>query len=163
MKKDKSKLFFKKTTEKTKLLFKAIIEKVVRYRKPLVLTVDIAIIPAIFFLKWLAGFMLSTDRPCSWTLMGLQCATCGGTRCVNFLLQGNLVDAFLMNPFIFCCIVYAVASLILLNIAVFTDAGFAKKALRVMFSWYSLAFGAGSYGIFFLVRNIINVVKLLQR
>ena len=145
-----------------KFFFKAIIDKTIKYKKIIVLILDIAIIPAGVFFKWLAGTMLSTNRPCSWTLFGLQCATCGGTRCVNNLFQGNFVEAFTMNPFIFCCIVYAIVSFILLNILVFTNATFAKKALRIMYSWYSLAFGAVSYAVFFIVRNIINIILMVQ-
>lgn len=148
--------------DKLKMLFKTMIDTIIKYRKPIVSIIDIAIIPAGLFFKWLAGAMLSTNRPCSWTLFGLQCATCGGTRCVNYLLHGNIVEAFTMNPFIFCCILYAVVSLILLNILVFTDASFAKKALRIMYSWYSLAVGAVFYGGFFIVRNIINVIAMFR-
>jgi len=39
---------------------------------------------------------------CSWRLMfGIYCPGCGTTRAYKALMDGNFVDAFLYNPFLF--------------------------------------------------------------
>jgi hypothetical protein len=37
-------------------------------------------------------------------LTGWQCPFCGGQRMLRALLYGNLYDAFVLNPFLFCSI-----------------------------------------------------------
>ena len=39
---------------------------------------------------------------------GLQCPSCGGTRCVVNILHGNFKEAFLFHPIFFITIVYLV-------------------------------------------------------
>ena len=39
---------------------------------------------------------------------GLQCPSCGGTRCIQSLLQGDIVSAFHYNFVIACVVIYLV-------------------------------------------------------
>lgn len=40
---------------------------------------------------------------------GLPCMTCGGTRCLNAMFQGELVAAARFNPFVCCLSIIATA------------------------------------------------------
>ena len=40
------------------------------------------------------------------TYLGMLCPSCGGTRCVINLLQGNFLQSFLYHPIFFITIVY---------------------------------------------------------
>ncbi len=133
-----------------------------KYKKILMIAVDVAVIPGLFLLKYFSSFMLSTDRPCVWTLIGLQCATCGGTRCVSNLLSGNIIEAIKLNPFIFLCVMYLVISFIFLNILLLRNSSFAKKALKKMYSLWSLVIVLVAFALFFLARNIYNVIILFS-
>lgn len=133
-----------------------------KYKKILMIAVDVAVIPGLFLLKYLSSFMLTTNRPCPWTLLGLQCATCGGTRCINNLLSGNIVEAIKLNPFIFLCIMYLVISFIFLNILILKNSFFTKKALKKMYSLWSLVIVLVAVAMFFLGRNIYNVIILFS-
>ena len=83
---------------------------------------------------------------------GLQCPTCGGTRCVLNILQGNFKNAFFIHPIIFITIFY----LLVLNIVFIIN--FKSKKLRLKFlypkPWYAIIW-ALIICAFGLIRNLI--------
>lgn len=142
-------------------MFGKLIDIVKKYKKMLMIAFDIAVVPGLFILKYLSSFMLSTDRPCVWTELGLQCATCGGTRCVNSLLSGNFIEAIKLNPFVVVMILFVLVTFLLLNLLIFRNSDFAKRALKKMYSLWSLVIILISLAVFFIGRNIYNVIVVL--
>ncbi|MBE6685670.1 MAG: DUF2752 domain-containing protein [Ruminococcaceae bacterium] len=128
----------------------------------LVFICDILTIPAWILLRWLSLKMLSTQRPCTWTLFGLQCATCGGTRCVKNFLLFNFIEAFKYNPVVFFGIIYLILTLIFLNLAFVFKVGIFKRILKYMYSIPSLLIWVGTFLMFIAVRNIPWLIRFLE-
>ena len=127
-----------------------------KHAKQLVAALDILIIPAWLFVGWLSSVMLSTDKPCGWTKVGLRCGTCGGTHCVNAFTAGRIEEAFGWNAFVFIGICYALLSALLLNVATFRRSAFAHSALRRMYSLSMFFTGISAFVAFTVCRNIFD-------
>lgn len=63
------------------------------------------------------------------TYFGVLCPSCGGTRCVINLLQGNFVQSFLYHPVFFITITY----LILVNILYIVNSFKKKQILTFLY------------------------------
>lgn len=133
-----------------------------KYAKLLVIGMDLLVLPGIFFCRWLAAFMIGNGKPCSWTLVGAQCGTCGGTRCVSNLLQGNFAEAFALNPFVFAGAVYLAVTAVLLNLYALFGVKWAQKLLLKMYSLRALIVASVLFVLFVLVRNIPFLVGLFE-
>ena len=130
----------------------------------LIVLADLLILPGLLFCKQLSEHMMSTGKPCSWLLVGAQCGTCGGTRCVRAFLSGQLWDSFLFNPIIFTLIVVAIVTVLLLNRWLLCRLSFAKKALKKIYGLVPFLSLMGAWVVFTLLRNIpffIKITKLL--
>ncbi|MCR5598186.1 MAG: DUF2752 domain-containing protein [Lachnospiraceae bacterium] len=101
------------------------------------------------------GDLVFSLRPCFFPLvLHLYCPGCGGTRAVNYLLEGRVVESLLANPVPVCCIpvVFRVWGALLYNCI----SGYKKKLVTV-FSvqeiWVVLVAYIG-YGI---IRNLMLI------
>lgn len=63
------------------------------------------------------------------TYFGILCPSCGGTRCVINLLQGNFAQSFLYHPVLFITIIY----LILVNILYIANSFKKKEILTFLY------------------------------
>lgn len=137
-------------------------KKNVKLKIWLLIAADILIIPACFFFRWLSSRMLAQPGDCMWTLMGLQCVTCGGTRLVNSLLNGHIIQAFAFNPFVFLSGVCLFLSYILLHLWWIWKIPLSGKILKKVYSIPGLII----YGIcifcFLIVRNLPALIKLID-
>jgi hypothetical protein len=133
-----------------------------KYRKLLMLLGDGLVAAGAFLAERLSGWMLMLDKPCDWTRIGAQCGTCGGTRCVSNFLHGNFAEAFALNPFVFLCGVYALVSLLLLNLYILFDWEFAWKALKKMYNLVTFFIALGGYVVFTIIRNIPFIIQVLE-
>ena len=115
---------------------------------------DLAVIPGWFACKALIGYMMANGEPCDWTKVGAQCGTCGGTRCAQSLLSGDLTAAWEYNPFVFVCFVYLAVSAVLLNLWVVFGWDPAKKVLGKMYNLVTLFIWLGAFFLFVILRNI---------
>ena len=81
----------------------------------------------------------------------IYCPSCGGTRCIINLINGNILDAFLYNPFIFIIVIY----LFLLNIIYILNTIFNKKILKFLYpkSYFIILF-IFTWIVFTIYRNI---------
>ena len=123
------------------------------YNRKILILVDVLAIPAGFFSHWLTTVMLAGDRPCTWTLMGGQCLTCGGTHFVNSLLSGHIGQAWHHNEFLFVLTVLLLLSWVLVHCHLLGHARWAAKVLRVLYSIPSLIVAVSAMIVFLLLRN----------
>ena len=133
-------------------------------RKYLLLAADVLLVPGLIFCEWLSDRMLATSGTCIWTLLGGKCVTCGGTHFVNTLLNGQIVEAFHHNEFLFVITLVLAISLVLLNLYWVFSVQFAKKILLKIYNIPVLIVTVSIMILFLLVRNIpafINIAKLL--
>lgn len=119
-----------------------------------VLMLDLAVAPGIGLCRWLSDKMLAGGKPCNWTRIGAQCGTCGGTHCVQSFLQGAFAEAFRQNPMVFCWILYAIVSGLLLNVGFVLGQKWAVTALKKMYSMSAFYVALAAYILFMVLRNL---------
>lgn len=129
-------------------------KKLLQFRKPIILVADALVIPALFFCEWLSDQMLATTSTCAWTLLGAKCITCGGTHFVNTLLNGQFVEAFNHNQYLFLLAIFFAVSFVLLNLYWLFDLRFAKAALKKMYNIPVLIIACVGVLAFLVLRNI---------
>ena len=128
---------------------------------PAVVLLDLLILPGIWLGRLAVEGMFRRGKPCLWTLFGAKCGTCGGTHCIQSFLYGRVLEAFRWNPIVFCWILFAIATLVLLNALVLLRQRWAGKVLKVMWSMEALYVAVGSYLLFILLRNVPLLLKVL--
>ena len=133
----------------------------VKYKKNLVILLDILLIPMMLGCKLVTGGMLTQDHPCSWTYVGAQCGSCGGTRCVNHLFSGDILGAIELNPFVVLCVLYLLFTVVVLNLLVFTKLNWPGKWLRKMYGMGALIISLSGYMLFTVLRNIPWLIALI--
>lgn len=106
----------------------------------------------ILFLLMLYGFVNSSYLeliPKCWVYQntGFLCPACGGTRCVMFLLKGNLIEAFFSHILFFIGIVY----LLVVNILYIINLNRKKKIAEKFYP-------KTSYAVIFVVLLIIYTI-----
>ena len=124
------------------------------YNKKILLLLDVLTIPVGVLCYWLTTVMLSTDKPCSWTLLGGQCLTCGGTHFVNDLCNFRILDAWQDNIFLFILGIFLLISWIALNLWLLFGVSFCKKLLKIMYNIPTLLLWITGGLLFLLLRNI---------
>lgn len=127
-----------------------------------VVSVDLLMVSGIWFGKWVLQQMFRFGKPCNWTRFGAQCATCGGTRCVQAFLQGDFIGAFSYNPMVFCWILYGILSAILLNLHILCKQKWAGRVLAQMYSLTAFLIALGVYLMFVLLRNLPLLLGLIS-
>jgi hypothetical protein len=134
------------------------------YKRIIIISFDILLIPTMFICNLLTNGMLKTDNPCMWTKLGGQCISCGGTHFVNDITSFRFAEAFMDNQLMFLTVMYWAITLVVLNLYFLFNLTFAKKILKVMYSIpMFIIFVLSIFGFLFW-RNIpliINVFKIL--
>ncbi len=108
-------------------------------------------VPGFFLLRALWPGLKSQVPPCGIrSLTGLHCPGCGGTRCADRLLAGDLPGALAMNPLV---VLLGVAAAVLLGIAILREWRGQGAALPRIPGWF--AWGLVSCVLLFgLLRNL---------
>lgn len=83
---------------------------------------------------------------------GLQCPSCGGTRCVINIFQGNFKEAFFLHPIYFITVVY----LLIVNIIYIINIDRKEKIAKWLYPkpWYAIVL-AVILIVYGFLRNII--------
>lgn len=83
---------------------------------------------------------------------GILCPSCGGTRCVQNLLQGNFIEAFLSNMIFFITIIY----IFICNIVYIINLNKKKKISTWIYPkyWYVIIFVIALL-IYTIIRNLL--------
>lgn len=126
-----------------------------KHKKYRILFLDLALLAAAAVAWPLSGWMLRWLPPCPFPAMGFLCPACGSTRCIRYLVQGQLGDAFAMNPFLFLLLGYIAAALLLLNIGILLDAPKTERIARSMLSWRFVLISGILFGLFGILRNFL--------
>lgn len=89
-----------------------------RWSRRTVVTVTVLLVAAVAALSAVDPTRHMLTPPCPYlTLTGIACPGCGLTRCVHFLLRGDLARAFAYNPWAFISAPAAVAFALLPSVA----------------------------------------------
>ena len=123
---------------------------------------DVLLLPAMIFCEWLSDYMLSKPGECLWVILGGKCVTCGGTHFVNSILNGRIIEAFNYNQLLFVITIMAIIVWVLLHLDWFLSIGWAKKALKKVFSIPSLVFWSVAILVFFFARNMNLFIRVAQ-
>lgn len=132
-----------------------------KHDKILLFTADVLVIPALLLCKKMTEVMFATGAPCRWTLFGLECATCGGTRCVSALLDGRILASYAYNPMIFSAIAALALFFVLLNLSVFFKVKAAKKIIAYVLHYRTVIFCMTVFLTFFVARNFVPLIEML--
>ena len=117
-----------------------------------VLALDIFALLAFFFLDDLAKYMIDFFPECFfYSHFGIECVTCGATRCVYSFFSFDFKAAFLYNQYIFLLIIYAIILFAALNLAAIGIKK-AKTLCRALLSWYAFV----SVGVLCLVFALVR-------
>lgn len=83
---------------------------------------------------------------------GLQCPSCGGTRCIINIFQGNFKEAFFLHPIYFITVVY----LLIVNIIYIINIYRKEKKAKWIYPkpWYAIVL-AIILVVYGFLRNII--------
>lgn len=136
--------------------------KISKLKLSLLISVDLLIIPLCILCERISEHMLQQSGVCIWTLLGIQCVTCGGTRLVNALLNGHILQAFQFNPLIFLTIVCLFASYILLHLWWIYKISIAGKILKKVYSIRGLLLYGLCIVLFFMIRNMNTISHFLN-
>ncbi len=106
----------------------------------------------IFTLKSIAKLMIDTFPDCFFVRnFGIQCPSCGGTRCVFQFFSGNFAESLSLNPLYFFTIIYVILLFVFLNLSLF-KLNFARRAVKIMATWQAVVVFAVCYLILGTVR-----------
>ena len=124
-----------------------------KYKKALLLLCHLLAAPAALFFRHLSEKMLQTNTVCAWLRIGAKCPTCGGTHFVNALLSGDILGALKYNAFLFVLALFFAGSVILLDLAVWCELSFAKKALKKLYTTKTPVVFGVLMVLFVILRN----------
>lgn len=120
-----------------------------------VFIVDLILLAVLPMCAAFAPWLMAVLPDCPVTKLGLLCPACGGTRCVLFLSDGNLIGAFRMHPYLFLTVVLGALLLIWLNAAVFFVQRKENKLLSRILRPSSIVIWAIGYGLYGILRNVL--------
>ncbi len=120
-------------------------------KKNLIIVIEILIIIALYFL---INSKYIEIMPQCWVYnnTGLYCPSCGGTRCIINIFNGNLVGAFFSHMVFFMAIIY----LLIIDIVYIINLNKEKKILTWIYPkyWYAIIF-AIILIIYTIMRNLL--------
>ena len=105
-----------------------------KYFKLIIIEFSIIAILAMIFIFVNSSFINLAPK-CFWLEnYNLICPSCGSTRCIINLVNGDFISSFFYNPFLFILIIY----LLLLNLLYIINTIFHKKYLKFFYPkwWY---------------------------
>ena len=118
-----------------------------------IFTVDVVAFFVVMFYNEIIS-MLQLLPTCPMYIIGLRCATCGGTRCVSALMNLDILSALKLNFPIVLLLAYGIITLALAHICIFTRNDFIEKAFGKLFSGKTAVFWALFFAAYTILRNI---------
>lgn len=120
-----------------------------------VLIVDVLIVLFALVGKVMAEVMIELLPGCPFNRYSLRCPSCGGTRAVYHLFNGELKAAFGYNQFFFLLTIYLFAVLILANLAYILNIDTCKRIFHKIANYKVIIVFAIIWLLFGVVRNLV--------
>ena len=124
-------------------------------KKIFVICLDAAVVLLALAAGPLTRMMIRLLPDCLVMRLGFLCPACGGTRCVQYLFSGRVVQAYQINPYIFLTAVYLAILLLVVNGAILFGRKPMEKALCRMVSPQVVIVWAVGFVVFGIFRNIL--------
>lgn len=119
------------------------------------LVIDIVVIVGAVLVGIFTPTLVSVLPGCQLAEKGLQCGSCGGTRCVYSFFTGHFIDAFNYNQYFFFIIIFVLVLILVLNLSWLFKIKKTDKILKVLTD-YRLIIALGIlYALFFLLRLFV--------
>ena len=120
-------------------------------KRIIIITIELAILIGLYF--FVNSKYISVIPKC-WihSTTGLLCPSCGGTRCIINIFNGNLIQAFKSHAIFFMGIVY----LLIVNIIYLINLNKSKKILTWIYPkyWYAIIFSI-TLVIYTIIINLL--------
>ena len=123
-----------------------------------ILLLDLSIILFTVLGGKLVYLMKKYSPVCFFRANGITCPSCGGTRCVENILSGNLSAAFGHNQYFFCLAIYSVMGIVCLNIGYLFNINIARKVSDTMLSYKAIIIWAVIF-LFFGILRIFGIIS----
>ena len=117
-----------------------------------VICLDAFLVISVIFFKIFYSDIMRILPECYYASRGLQCGSCGGTRCVYQILQGNIVEAFKLNQFFFIVFCYSAIVFVFLHLSWLFKLKFAEKPLKILANYKAVIVFAVGYFLFSIWR-----------
>lgn len=134
------------------------VEKIIKnnkYLKLLLIQLTLIIV-FVFIFVFVKSSLINLIPPCYWQEnYGFNCPSCGSTRCIISLMNGDFSSAFSYNPFTFILIMYVFLLDLLYIINTISD----KKYLKFLYpKWWYVIIYFSLWGIYTVFINVINII-----
>ncbi|MBQ7128798.1 MAG: DUF2752 domain-containing protein [Clostridia bacterium] len=129
--------------------------------KIIVITIDFLLISFTFFGKFIAELMIKYIPNCPFRNYGLLCPSCGGTRAVYLIFNGNFIVAFNYNQYFFLLAFYIIAVIIFANIGYLFRIKAAEAIFKKITNYKIIISLAVLWLIFGIFRNLFLNTPLL--
>ncbi len=117
-----------------------------------VVCLDAFLVISVIFFKIFYSDIMRILPECYYASRGLQCGSCGGTRCVYQILQGNFAEAFKLNQFFFIVFCYLGIIFILMHLAWVFGVKHTEKPLKILANYKAVIVFAVGYFLFSIWR-----------
>ncbi|MBR2476746.1 MAG: DUF2752 domain-containing protein [Clostridia bacterium] len=126
------------------------------YRKYIFVAVlDIVLIAGYLLSGTVAKWMLNALPDCYIASKGLPCPSCGGTRAVLAISNGNIAEAFSLNGSVALLVIYIGVLVVIFNLEVFTRSAFLQKVRSIMTHHYAIIAMTCGYVAFGILRYFL--------
>ena len=103
---------------------------ITKHKRISVLLLNTLITALFIVLRPLAAFMIQHFPPCPFLAQGIICPSCGGTRCIENLVNFHFEKSFQYHPYIFLVACYCFVVWILLNLYCLLNLNICLKLLK---------------------------------
>jgi hypothetical protein len=133
--------------------------KMIDFKKVLVLALDALSLVIFIFARKITEIMMRSLSPCGiFSSFGIKCLTCGGTRCVNALSRGEVMEAFGYNSFVPLALIALFFILLLMNMAWLRRALWAETLLKKLCNLKLVTILSIIVALYAFGRNVIPII-----
>ncbi len=121
-----------------------------------VLAADVVLLACIPIGWFVSSWMLAAIPDCVFYRYGILCPSCGGTRCVQALLRGDVAAALSLNAYVVLTAVLLIVMLAVWHVTAFSKGRVGGKLFGALFTYKTAIVWAIGWVVFGILRNIIG-------